>query len=166
MGLSRRRPTLLLLLLAAARAAEAPPPPDASETTAPDRRRPKKTPAEVAAEMKEMHDFWCHPGFGRAESALCVDIRRREAGGADADAPRAPRTKAEKAAVALMHELYCGVNGHAETKHPCLMWEARATRARRRRLVANDMKPDFVGMTFHAEVEQMLHDTLEDLEEL
>lgn len=159
-----RWPTLLLLL-AAARATEAPAP-DANETTAPDQRRPKKTPEEVDAEMKEMHDFWCHPGMGRAESALCVDIRRREAGGGDADAPRAPRTAAEKVAVALMHELYCGVNGHAETKHPCLMWEARATRARRRKLVANDMKPDFVGITFHDEVEQLIHDTLEELEEL
>ncbi|KAK7241491.1 hypothetical protein SO694_00058164 [Aureococcus anophagefferens] len=27
--------------------------------------------------MNLMHDFWCHPGAGRAETALCAQIQKR-----------------------------------------------------------------------------------------
>lgn len=139
------------------------------------KRRLKKSAEEVAAEMREMHDFWCHPGMGRSETSLCKDIRRREAAGEPAAAvedaeARAARSKEDKAAVAVMHALYCGVNDHETTKHPCLMWSARETRKRRRKLMANGMKPDFVGLdlssgSFRAEAEAFLADAL-DGEEL
>lgn len=120
---------------------------EAEAEASPPSQPPRKSKEEVDAEMDEMHTFWCHPGAGRASSSLCQDIMKRQdarAAGED-DKPRLEkRTDAERTAVNQMHAEFCAIADNRETKHPCLMWEAKETRARRRMLMRRGMKPEFM----------------------
>ena len=52
------------------------------------------------------------------------------------------RTAASADAVKAMHEAFCAVGDHAETRHPCLAWSAKGNRDRRRKLVAELVSQD------------------------
>ena len=54
------------------------------------------------------------------------------------------RTAASADAVKAMHEAFCAVGDHAETRHPCLAWSAKGNRDRRRKLAARKFRPGFM----------------------
>ena len=103
---------------------------------------PKLSKEEVAKEMDLMHDFWCHPGAGRAETALCAQIQKR----ADDPDHRPDRSDDMKKQVEAMHAAYCAVGDNAEARHPCLMWSSKEARHRKRKLARQQHKPEFMSL--------------------
>lgn len=89
-----------------------------------------------------MHDFWCHPGAGRAETALCAQIQKR----ADDPDHRPDRSDDMKKQVEAMHAAYCAVGDNADARHPCLMWSSKEARHRKRKLARQQHKPEFMSL--------------------
>ena len=133
------RLTALLLLPLAYAADEAAPASADEEVKLP----PKLSKEEVAKEMDLMHVFWCHPGAGRAETALCAQVQKR----ADDDSDHRPdRSDDMKQQVEAMHAAYCGVGDNADARHPCLMWSSKEARHRKRKLARQQHKPEFMSL--------------------
>ena len=102
------------------------------------------TPEEIAAEMGAMHDFWCHPGAGRAATSVCTEFYKSKD---DPDHKTDPATqKANMAGATAMHDAYCAIEDYAESKHPCRMWEAAQARKRRRALEKRKHRPGFMDL--------------------
>ena len=134
-----RLTALLMLVTPIAYAADEAAPASADEEV---KLPPKLSKEEVAKEMDLMHVFWCHPGAGRAETALCAQVQKR----ADDPDHRPDRSDDMKKQVEAMHAAYCAVGDNAAARHPCLMWSSKEARHRKRKLARQQHKPEFMSL--------------------
>ena len=137
LSVTMRLTALLMLVTPIAYAAD-----EAASADAEAKMPPKLSKEEVEKEMNLMHDFWCHPGAGRAETALCAQIQKR----ADDPDHRPDRSDDMKKQVEAMHAAYCAVGDNAEARHPCLMWSSKEARHRKRKLARQQHKPEFMSL--------------------